>query len=207
MKIENASKLKMLQNLFQSMFILTGFQPFGSFSYNPAEILAEATSQKLKELGIKCSSKSISVTPKAADQFYDNLIVIDQTNLPFIVHIGLNASESEMTLETQAQNCLCFSSNEGDKTIDDTLSIESILVNPIDVKGLQKELYSQFSLSNDAGTYLCNYIYYRGLQNIGKKIKGCIFVHIPLFEVMPQATQMENLCNLVQKIQQLLLKN
>ena len=179
-------------------FIITGFQPFGPSPYNPSEILAT----KLEKSGIKCTSKSLSVDPDTADQFYNNLNE-DKDNLPFIVHIGLNANAKEMLLETQAINTLILSPNETAVPIDSTLSLDSILPNPFNVKDLQKSLSSQFSLSNDAGTYICNYIYYRGIQNHEKKNKGCIFVHVPLFENLSQNIQLDNLCNLIQKIKNL----
>ena len=185
------------------MFIITGFQPFGSNSYNPAEILARKTAKLLEESGIKCSSESIAVTPEAADQFYDNLNVENKDNLPFVVHIGLDASSSEMCLETQAKNTLVLPFEEK-RSITDQHSIKSQLHNPFNVKDLQKTLSSQFSLSNDAGTYICNYIYYRGIQNTGQKVKGCIFVHVPLFEVIPEKIQTENLCNLIRKINEII---
>ena len=59
------------------------------------------------------------------------------------------------------------------------------------------------SISNDAGCYLCNYIYYQALRRLPPNV-GVGFVHVPPLAVLPldeQRLQLSRLIDAVEAIQ------
>ncbi|HVT11921.1 MAG TPA: hypothetical protein VHE55_06615 [Fimbriimonadaceae bacterium] len=54
-------------------------------------------------------------------------------------------------------------------------------------------------LSLDAGCYLCNFLYYEALTRFPGKQVG--FVHLPLFDAIPMATQIQSIYGLMRTIE------
>ena len=182
--------------------ILTGYQPWGNNETNPSEILAEKVSEKLREKGNNSESYSLKVEVDEANSFYSRLPVEkDRSKLPFIVHIGLDGVRTNlMEIESTASNQAILTSDGRGQPITNDKTLGYQFNNPIDVDALGKSLGDKFLVSHNAGTFLCNYIYYRGLENIGTKIRGCIFVHIPHFATLSLEKQVEQMIDLIQQI-------
>lgn len=182
--------------------ILTGYQPWGDNKTNPSEILAEKVSEKLREDGNNSESYSLKVTVDEANSFYHNLPVQkDRSNLPFVIHIGLDGVRSKLIeIETTASNQVILSSDGRGEPVSNDKTLGHQFNNPIDVEALGKSLGTEFLVSHNAGTYLCNYIYYRGLENIGTKTRGCIFLHIPHFSTLSLEKQVKQTIDLIHQI-------
>jgi pyrrolidone-carboxylate peptidase len=56
-----------------------------------------------------------------------------------------------------------------------------------------------FANSDNAGCYLCNYVYYRALRRFPAKRVG--FVHVPPLDVMPLDAQRERLAHLLSALE------
>ena len=72
-----------------------------------------------------------------------------------------------------------------DQKIDESKPDKFYSKNPVKniVKGIQKLNEVECKFSNDAGTYLCNYIYYTTLTNYLNNDNVCsFFIHIPTLE-------------------------
>lgn len=164
--------------------ILTGFQPWGDNETNPSEILAEKVSEKLKSNGNNSESYSLKVTVDEADSFYNRLpIEKERSNLPFIVHIGLDGVRTKlMEIESTASNQLILASDGWGQQISNKRNLGHQFVNQIDVESLGKNLGSNFLVSHNAGTFLCNYIYYIGLENVGTKCMDVFFFIFHIFQ-------------------------
>jgi hypothetical protein len=55
-----------------------------------------------------------------------------------------------------------------------------------------------------AGEYICNFAYFYGLTQVGSAIRGCLFAHIPFFDVIPPDEQVARVVPLVEAIVRLL---
>lgn len=187
-------------------FIITGFTPFGGLSYNPAESTAREASKKLSNQGFDVTYTPLNVSIPDVLEFYATTMPI--TSL-FVLHIGCDASAYKMKIEYKGHNRANFSipDSEGfqpfNKPIDDKYPLDHTLTNKIDVPALVNSMPTQFDLSNDAGNYICNYIYYTGLGYVGDRTVGCLFVHVPLYDQVEEETQIQNIVDLVNKISKL----
>ena len=59
--------------------------------------------------------------------------------------------------------------------------------------------FANYRASDNAGCYLCNYVYYRALRRFPTKRVG--FVHVPPLEVLPLDVQREWLARLLKALE------
>jgi pyroglutamyl-peptidase len=55
-------------------------------------------------------------------------------------------------------------------------------------------------ISDDAGRFVCNYVYYHSLRLAEQKGHKSLFVHVPLFSRINQETQMRFVASLLEAI-------
>lgn len=72
-------------------------------------------------------------------------------------------------------------------------SIEAIL------KILKKKGFDAV-ISDDAGRFVCNYVYYHSLRFAEEKGHKSLFVHVPLFSRIDEETQMSFVASLLEAI-------
>ncbi len=151
---------------------ITGFGPFLNNESNPSATLAEA----LRSLGYDAT-----ILPVGYQEVGDYISSLPED--AFLLSFGLAAARKEYAIER-------FAYNETHKTVGDVHGIipeegylkkdgESRLETVLDVTALTRSLKNQgFPVyeSDDPGRYLCNAIYYLGLD----RLKGhALFVHLP----------------------------
>ena len=56
------------------------------------------------------------------------------------------------------------------------------------------------TISDDAGRFVCNYVYYHSLRFAEKKGHKSLFVHVPLFSAVDKETQMGFALSLLEAI-------
>lgn len=67
------------------------------------------------------------------------------------------------------------------------------------VKFLKKKGYD-VAISNDAGRFVCNYVYYHSLRYAEQKGHKSLFVHVPLFSRIDEDTQMQFAASLLEAL-------
>ena len=113
-----------------------------------------------------------------------------QSKLPFIIHIGLDGVRT-------ASNMVILTLDGRAQTVSNDKNLGYRLENTLDIKTLGK------FISCNAGTNLCNKIYYSGLENVGIKSRRCIFVHIPHFTTLSLELQIQHMIHLIRQIAKL----
>ena len=164
--------------------IVTGFLAFGGFSLNPSALLAESCGRPFELLEVSFA---------AVDQFLDRL----HGGPPFdqLLMLGLRGDGTTFNLERIARN-----------HVGGAPDVRGVVRGPehIEISGpdtLRTTLFNDVPLlasmaaSDDAGCYLCNYIYYRALRRF--PAKGIGFVHVPLPEVLSLPAQQRELARLL----------
>lgn len=148
--------------------IITGYKPFLKNEINPTEILVN----KLKEEGYE--TKVLDVTYKEVDEFIDSL-----SKDTFLLSLGLAQSRKFLSIEKYAYNKINdhVKDNSGfipsSSIIDPSLKEkEETNLKVEDLLPLIKDSY----ISEDPGNYLCNYIYFKGLNKLNN---NALFIHIP----------------------------
>jgi len=165
--------------------LVTGFGPYGKEKTNPtwevAKLLDGKTikGHKIKGVRFKVSSKEISRRlPKLIDSLQPKLVL----------NLGLAPGRADITVERVATNVADFSIPDAsgrkpvDAPIDPTGPMAYFATIPI--KKVVRALLSKgipASVSNTAGTYLCNFIMYTSLNHLAKNALHARagFIHVP----------------------------
>ncbi len=165
--------------------LLTGFDPFGGESINPAWEVAKSLHEKT--IGeYKIISKQVpTVFQKSISVLKE---YIEELNPEMIICIGQAGGRPDIKIERVAINVddARIADNEGNQPVDVPVVEEgpaaywSTLPMKAIVKRLQEEGIPA-SVSQSAGTFVCNHLFYglmHELEKHDKKIKGG-FIHIP----------------------------
>jgi len=165
--------------------LLTGFGPYGREKTNPtwevAKLLDGKTvgDHKIRGVRFKVSSKEVSRgLPKLIDLLQPRLVL----------SLGLAPGRTDIAVERVAINVADFSIPDAsrrkpvDAPIDPTGP--SAYFATIPIKRVVRALLSKgipASISNTAGTYLCNFIMYTNLNHIAKNGLDAKagFIHVP----------------------------
>ncbi|HGP3674028.1 TPA: pyroglutamyl-peptidase I [Bacillus pacificus] len=165
--------------------LLTGFDPFGGESINPAWEVAKSLHEKT--VGeYKIISKQVPTVFQKSIQVLKEYI--EELNPEMIICIGQAGGRPDITIERVAINVddARIADNEGIQPVDVPVVEEgpaaywSTLPMKAIVKRLQEEGIPA-SVSQTAGTFVCNHLFYglmHELEKYDKKMKGG-FIHIP----------------------------
>lgn len=164
--------------------LITGFDPFGGEKINPAleavkkinDNIAGAEIVKLEVPTV--FNKSIDILDKA----------IEKENPDIVICVGQAGGRFDISIERVAINVddARIEDNEGNQPIDKAIKEdgENAYFASIPVKAMVeeiKEINLPASVSNSAGTFVCNHIMYGLLYLIDKKynnVRGG-FIHVP----------------------------
>ena len=181
-------------NTFEKINIyLTGYGPFRTIKENPSEKVANFLFENKYRLNTKNTSilykQIFQVTTEDVDNNIDKLFNfvaknnVDKKTLHIIVSFGVAQNRLVNTIERLGKNYIYDLIK--DKKIDEKIPDDIFSKNPVKniVKGIQKMNDIQCKYSNDAGTFLCNYIYFNTLRKYLNDDNVCsFFIHIPMLE-------------------------
>lgn len=164
--------------------LVTGFDPFGGEKINPAlEVIKllpkEINGNKIEVIEIPTVyKKSIEKIEKAIKNF----------NPDFILSIGQAGGRTDISIERVAINIDDFriKDNEGNQPIDEKIFSdgENAYFSTLPIKAIKKKILEKkipVSISNTAGTFVCNHVFYGVRYLLEKKYseKKSGFIHIP----------------------------
>ncbi|WP_292319095.1 hypothetical protein [Caldisphaera sp.] len=162
----------------QKRVLLTGFEPFLEFNYNPSGDIAKKLNNfetdKYKIYGIE-----LPVIHKEAIKILDKKFYEIKPDL--VIGLGLAPGATGIRIERVAINSYYFND---EKEIDDSVEDgPAALYTGLPYEEIRKILWSKgipAYYSFHAGTYLCNEVFYKIMKLANEKgIKGG-FIHIPL---------------------------
>lgn len=146
--------------------LLTAFENFGGDDFNTSKIIAEKLNYDYLILPVTLSSFDI------LEKYINN------NHYDYIILLGMAKSRNKISIEDTAINLLDYSIPDNDnlmikqKPIID--NFDTYLHPNINLSDLPNN--PSYYISHDAGTYICNYLYYKTLALIKTK---SIFIHIP----------------------------
>ena len=124
-----------------------------------------------------------------------------------VISLGLAVGRKTIALESEAINLIDskFPDNNGvifeNRIINE--NSEYILKTSYDLQKIKNDLndkYEFISISNSAGTYVCNTVYYSSLLNQEKnKYKG-IFIHLPKYDVIDKKIMINALIDIIKEL-------
>lgn len=164
--------------------LITGFDPFGGEKINPAYEAVKGLEDNIK--GVEIVRKEIStVFRKSINQLEK---AIEEENPDIVICVGQAGGRYDITVERVAVNIddARIEDNDGNQPIDTPIfeDGENAYFASIPIKAMvqkMKESGIPASVSNSAGTFVCNHIMYGLLYLIDKKyphIRGG-FIHVP----------------------------
>jgi len=193
---------------------ITGFKKFHGVSENPTETivcnLKEYMNKKGLPKGLTLGNCCILETAGqgAVASLYQTLQSALDTKDPksfdsgrvIWLHFGVNSGATRFAIEKQAFNEATFrcpdemgwkpqkvpiipADGGTSRTRETTLPVEAITAN------LEKMGYDVMT-SDDAGRFVCNYVYYHSLRFAEQNGINSLFVHVPLFSAINEEMQM-----------------
>ncbi|XP_058770397.1 uncharacterized protein LOC131644029 [Vicia villosa] len=201
---------------------ITGFKKFHGVSENPTETIVNNLVEYVKTKGLpkglvigSCSildtagqggliplyqTLQTAITAKDSESSSSNKIIW--------LHFGVNSGATRFAVERQAVNEATFRCPDelgwkpqkvpivpSDGTIshirESTLPVEEI------TKALASKGYDVMT-SDDAGRFVCNYVYYHSLRFAEQNGIKSLFVHVPLFFTINEETQMQFAASLLE---------
>lgn len=163
---------------------VTGFGAFGRFDANPSQTLAE---------GSGLPHRILEVSTHAVDEWLESGELDDYDK---VLMLGVNGKGEKPQLELAAKNY--YGVNPDVRGIAATgLILPSAPPQLAATLWPESALHEEgeWSLSTDAGDYLCNYIFFSVLHRFPEKRAG--FFHIPPADRVPLAHQAQTLARLV----------
>ena len=164
--------------------LVTGFDPFGGEKVNPALEVIKLLPKKIGENEVRILEIP-TVYKKSVEKIEKE---IESYKPDYVLSIGQAGGRANISIERVAINIDDFriKDNEGNQPIDENIfeDGENAYFSTLPIKAIQNELAKNnipSSISNTAGTFVCNHVFYGVRYLIEKKFKGIKsgFVHIP----------------------------
>ena len=164
--------------------LLTGFDPFGGEKINPAQEAVNKVSNNIN--GAEVIKLIIPTVYEKSLAAIDE--AIKKHNPDIVISIGQAGGRFDITPERVAININDFriKENEGNQPVDEPIREDgkAAYFSNLPVKGIVKHLNENgipSTLSNTAGTFVCNHVMYGVLYMIDKKYPHMKsgFIHIP----------------------------
>ena len=165
--------------------LVTGFGPYGKEKTNPTWEVAKLLDGKTIE-GHKIKGARFIVSAKEISRRLPTLV--DSLQPKLVLSLGLAPGRIDINVERVAINVADFSIPDasGRKPVDAPIDPTGppAYFSTIPIKKVVRALLSEgipASLSNTAGTYLCNFIMYTSLNHLAKNGLGARagFIHVP----------------------------
>ena len=167
--------------------LVTGFLPFGTFMANPSALLAESCGRRFE---------LIEVSFDAADRFLSR-IGNERHAFDRLLMLGLRGAGTDIELERVARNHVGPDADVRGE-VRGPGPVEPGAPGRLPSTLFDGLTFASMSASDDAGCYLCNYVYYRALRLLPEK--RVAFVHVPRLEVLPLAVQQVRIVQLIDAI-------
>ncbi|XP_021293010.1 uncharacterized protein LOC110423181 [Herrania umbratica] len=201
---------------------VTGFKKFQGVAENPTETIVNNLMnvvQRKKSLPAGVTLGSCTVLETAGNGALPMLYKVLESGISGIntkneqviwLHLGVNSGAQKFALEKQAVNEATFRcpdelgwqpqqlpvvAEDGGtyRKRETTCSIEAILK-------FLKNMGYDVRISDDAGRFVCNYVYYHSLRFAEQKGHKSLFVHVPIFSKINEETQMQFAASLLEAI-------
>ncbi len=200
--------------------LLTGFGPFGSAKSNPSELVTlsfpdifktgdaktDASSKKgpvAKQIHIsKLSLDTVGATAwktlkKSLKKLEKDLEEAGKAGPVIVLMTGLASGSRALHLERFGMNLRDYriADQAGAQVEDEPVQAEGpdLLRTSLKLTAVKKSLIAAgypCQISNHAGTFVCNELYYQVLYHLSrhKAVKACLFVHMPELKDFAEAT-------------------
>ena len=162
--------------------LITGFGPFPGAPFNPSAALAKALARRRRPAlaGIERATHVFATTYASVDRDLPKLL---KQKPDIVLMFGVAGRRHQLCIETQARNAvsLLFPDAGGHRPCHGVIKLHGppTLTGNAPFARLAGAAGTKARLSRDAGRYLCNYVYWRALEQVRDARPLVQFVHIP----------------------------
>ena len=166
--------------------LITGFEPFGNYTVNPSQLIAEtlngSTLNDAEIIGVVLPvdfNESVETTTDAIQQYQPDLVIC----------LGLNARSQAVRVEKIGVNLKRYPKDDGTWSFPRRIDISGpfLRFSPFHTANIVRKIREaniSVQQSYFAGTYICNTLFYQLLgyvseQNSSIKVG---FIHVPLLD-------------------------
>ncbi|XP_020987818.1 uncharacterized protein LOC107465122 isoform X2 [Arachis duranensis] len=207
-----------------NILIIRGFKKFHGVSENPTETIVNNLAEYMKKKGLpkglvlgSCNILETAgqealvplyQTLQSAITARDSDSQSSSSNKIIWLHLGVNSGATRFAIEKQAVNEATFRCPDemGWKPqrvpiIPSDGPISQIRTTSLPVEDITKALAKKgydVMTSDDAGRFVCNYVYYHSLRFAEQNGTKSLFVHVPLFFTINEETQMHFVASLLE---------
>ena len=160
----------------QKPLLITGFKPWGDRSSNITQQVLEDLRPELKRRGIEIAV--LDVLYDAVDDFITSLKTRDYFN---VISLGImRQSAPPIRFETIGRKTAFKSDDNGKCPVFNAAAAAHYSGAPslLALRDHEKLRGYDVGLSDQAGSYLCEYLYYRTLENVTPKGNAAVFIHM-----------------------------
>lgn len=176
--------------------LITGFEAYGDYPENSSWEVAQRVASCGIEMGeVEVVAVQLPVSFARVGEVLRSAIELHTPDL--LIMLGQSAVADRIKLERVALNIMDSEKgdNDGAKPNEEPIyeGEESALFTSLPIKRLRSAIEAQgiaVKISNSAGLYVCNRIYYEALRLCKERAMQAIFVHLPLCE--EQSPQRDN---------------
>lgn len=176
--------------------LLTGFEPFGKNTVNPSEMVVREIAAVQFE-GTVVDTLVFPVSFERASAMLKQWLAA-HPRYDYIISMGVAGNRECLSLERVAINCMDAAGpdNDGfvpqDQPVDSTAPVAYFTTLPIKQmkEWLMNETDIPVKVSNTAGTYVCNTLFFSAINDITQQeiSTKCGFIHLPSLQNMPLET-------------------
>jgi len=173
----------MITENVKTEILITGFGPFLKHKINPSGTVAQALSGG-KTYGFRIRGQVLDVSYDACTDFVNSLN--KRTEFKAIIMLGLRANRVRIGLERIAINLEDSKHKDQSGKIANSISIDPEgpdgIFSTLPLKKIATELKSHgfnCEISNTAGTYVCNALFYRVMRLCVRSGVPAGFIHLP----------------------------
>jgi pyroglutamyl-peptidase len=166
--------------------LVTGFEPFGNYTVNPSQLIAETLNGSILNdveiVGVVLPvdfNESVKITTDAMQHYHPDLVI----------SLGLNARARVIVIEKIGVNLKRYPKDDGTWSFPRRIDVSGSFLrfsslHTIDIVRKIREANISVQQSYFAGTYVCNTLFYQLLgyvseQNSSRKVG---FIHVPLLD-------------------------
>lgn len=163
--------------------LVTGFDAFDGEDINPSTLVLDGLEDKI--LGADIKSLVLPTVFKKASSILEK--TIDSFRPDILISLGQAGGRADITIERVAINIddASIKDNSGDRPVDRPIREdgEAAYFSKLPIKAIVENLKENkipSSISNTAGTYVCNHVMYEGLY-LSSRYPGMTsgFIHLP----------------------------
>lgn len=166
--------------------LISGFGPFAEEEINPTALIVHSLERKELRIPDGLLVEQVILPVTFAESFIVFEKKINEFNPDIVIAFGVASNRSTIDLEMTAVNRINTfrPDNNGLTPRNELISPlgSDVYISTLPLQGLEQALKDAkipVNISRDAGTYVCNFVFYKLMESNQDTLRDCGFIHVP----------------------------